>query len=287
VDFVLHNAGAHICDATALRIRAYTNVQRPASQTDVTDKVQTKFRNRLVTPLGPYAELFGEVAPGAEKTLKVKLHYWRDGVVKYLEFPQDAALDLTGRAPPDRGTAPADCVCRRLGRFAGVACSGNRGDPLDRQRIRAADKIDLDLAALGQVDHVLAAGIGQTVPGRCQILARRHGGQSKRSANRRVWPRLCAHGIPRLRRRLAQHAIVVRVHEDRMMAAHEALPNPIGIAADAPQVIRVGKDHLGTVGRRRIGAVIVPAGRIGVGRNPIGRAGEQLAFVPRCFASRE
>ncbi len=97
LDFVLHNAGAHVCDATALRIRAYTNVQRDATQTDVTEKVQAKFHNRLVTPLGPYAALFGEVAPGAEKTLKVKLHYWRDGVVKYLEFPQDSALDLTGK----------------------------------------------------------------------------------------------------------------------------------------------------------------------------------------------
>ena len=97
LDFVLHNAGSHVCDATALKIRAYTNVQRAAAQTDVTDKVQAKFHNRLVTPLGPYAELFGEAAPGAEKTLKVKVHYWRDGVVKYLEFPQDSALDLTGK----------------------------------------------------------------------------------------------------------------------------------------------------------------------------------------------
>jgi len=47
--------------------------------------------------LGRYAELFGEVAPGAEKTLKVKLHDWRDGVVRYLEVPQDSALDLIGK----------------------------------------------------------------------------------------------------------------------------------------------------------------------------------------------
>ncbi len=95
IDFVLHNAGSHICDATALRIRAYTNVQRAAAQTDVTEKVQARFQNRLVTPLGPYAELFGHVAPNEENTLKVKLHYWRDGVVEYLEFPQNSALDLT------------------------------------------------------------------------------------------------------------------------------------------------------------------------------------------------
>lgn len=95
VDFVLHNAGSHICDATALKIRAYTNVRPAALQTDVTEKVQAAFHNRLVTPLGSYAERFGEVAPGVEKTLKVKLHYWRDGTVMYLEFPQDSAVDLT------------------------------------------------------------------------------------------------------------------------------------------------------------------------------------------------
>ncbi|HPM79116.1 MAG TPA: glycoside hydrolase family 127 protein [Candidatus Anammoximicrobium sp.] len=97
LDFVLHNADSHICDATALRIRAYVNVQRAAAQTDVTDKVQAKFHNRLVTPLGRYSDLFGEAGPGVENTLKVKLHYWRDGVVKYLEFPQDSDLDLTGK----------------------------------------------------------------------------------------------------------------------------------------------------------------------------------------------
>jgi len=63
----------------------------------VTEEVQARFHNRLVTPLGPYAELFAEVAPGVEKTLKVKLHYWRDGVVKYREFPKDSPLDLTGK----------------------------------------------------------------------------------------------------------------------------------------------------------------------------------------------
>ncbi len=96
LDFVLHNAGSHVCDATALKIRAYTNVQRDARQIDVTEQVQARYHNRLVTPLGPCTDLFGDVAPGAEKTLKVKLHYWRDGMAKYLEFPQDSALDLTG-----------------------------------------------------------------------------------------------------------------------------------------------------------------------------------------------
>jgi hypothetical protein len=104
LDFVLHNAGSHVCDATALKIRAYTNVQRAASQADVTEKVQARFHNRLVTPLGQYAQLFGEGAPGAAKTLKIKLYYWRDGAMKYLEFPQDAPLDLTGvHSTPGQG----------------------------------------------------------------------------------------------------------------------------------------------------------------------------------------
>ena len=68
---------------------------RTADQTDVTKKVQARFHNRLVTSLGPYAELFGEDTPGVEKTLKVKLHYWPDGAIRHLEFPQDSALDLT------------------------------------------------------------------------------------------------------------------------------------------------------------------------------------------------
>ncbi len=97
LDFVLHNAGSHICDATALKIRAYTNVQRAAGQIDVTEQLQARYHNRLVTPLGSYADLFGDAAPGASKTLKVKVHFWRKGVVKYVEFPQDAPFDLTGQ----------------------------------------------------------------------------------------------------------------------------------------------------------------------------------------------
>ncbi|MBI5686779.1 MAG: glycoside hydrolase family 127 protein [Verrucomicrobia bacterium] len=94
LDFVLHNAGSHVCDATALQITAYTNVPRIAPQTDVTDKVQAKYHNRLLTPLGSYAELFGDPASDKEKTLKVKVNYWRDGTVKYLELPPDSPLDL-------------------------------------------------------------------------------------------------------------------------------------------------------------------------------------------------
>jgi hypothetical protein len=92
VDLVLHNGGSHICDATALQVRAYANVERTTAQTDVTETVRAKYHNRFVTPLGSYAELFGKGAAGS--TLKVKVHYWQDHVVKYLELPNDADLDL-------------------------------------------------------------------------------------------------------------------------------------------------------------------------------------------------
>jgi hypothetical protein len=94
LDFVLHNAGNHTCDATALQIIAYTNVPRIAPQADVTEKVVAKYHNRLITPLGSYASVFGDPAPGVEKTLKVKVGYWREGTVKYLELPADAPLEL-------------------------------------------------------------------------------------------------------------------------------------------------------------------------------------------------
>ena len=94
LDFILGNAGSHTCDATALRLRAYAEVRPVLAQTDVTDKVRARYHNRLVTPLGPFAELFGEAASGEERTLKVKVNYWRDGVVKYFEFAPNSALDL-------------------------------------------------------------------------------------------------------------------------------------------------------------------------------------------------
>jgi len=97
LDFVLHNAGNHVCDASALRIQVFTDLLQSPAQADVTKLVQAAFRNRLVTPLGSYDTLFGEAKPGAENTLKVKVRDWRDGHVRYVEFPRDAALDLTAK----------------------------------------------------------------------------------------------------------------------------------------------------------------------------------------------
>ena len=64
IDFVLHSGGNHVCDATAIRIRVLTNVQRPVAQTDVTEKLLTQYHNQMVTPLGSYAKLFGAGAAG-------------------------------------------------------------------------------------------------------------------------------------------------------------------------------------------------------------------------------
>jgi DUF1680 family protein len=99
IDFVLHNAGNHVCDATAIRLRVLTNVRKPVAQTNVTKILQSQYHNRLVTPLESYKSLFGDVAPGQEKTLKVKVSYWQQGIVKYLEFASDAPLDLTSSKP--------------------------------------------------------------------------------------------------------------------------------------------------------------------------------------------
>ena len=53
----------------------------------------------MVTPLGSYTKLFGEGASGKENTLKVKVSYWQQGMVKYLEFLQDCAVGFErGRA---------------------------------------------------------------------------------------------------------------------------------------------------------------------------------------------
>ncbi len=99
IDFVLHNAGNHVCDATAIRIRVLTNVRKPIAQTSVTKVLQSQYHNRLVTPLGSYKSLFGDAAPGQDKTLKVKVSLWQHGIVKYLEFAPDAPLDLTSSNP--------------------------------------------------------------------------------------------------------------------------------------------------------------------------------------------
>ena len=60
---------------------------------DVTQKVQAVFHGKFRTDLGRYADLFGDPAPGQEKTLKLRV---RDlcGNSKTIELPEDAPLEL-------------------------------------------------------------------------------------------------------------------------------------------------------------------------------------------------
>ena len=93
LDFVLHNGGSHVCDATALQLRVHANVRQGSPQADVTETIQARFHRRLLTPLAPHAVLLGPVvSPG--HTLKLEIHYWQDNRVTYRELPDGSDLDL-------------------------------------------------------------------------------------------------------------------------------------------------------------------------------------------------
>ncbi len=94
VDIVIGNNGNYICDATALRLRVYaTDNRSEAPGVDVTKKVQAVFRGKVRTDLGKYADLFGDPAPGQEKTLKLRVEDL-GGNIKYIELPEDAPVEL-------------------------------------------------------------------------------------------------------------------------------------------------------------------------------------------------
>ena len=94
VDIIIGNNGSYVCDATALRLRVYAN-DRGVETTgkDVTQKVRAAFHGTFRTDLGKYADLFGDPAPGQEKTLKLRV---RDlcGNSKTIELPEDAPIEL-------------------------------------------------------------------------------------------------------------------------------------------------------------------------------------------------
>jgi uncharacterized protein len=94
VDMAIGNNGTFICDATALRLRVYaTDKQSEMRGVDVTKKVQSVFQGKFRTDLGKYADLFGDPAPGQEKTLKLRVQDM-GGNVKYMELPEDAPIEL-------------------------------------------------------------------------------------------------------------------------------------------------------------------------------------------------
>jgi hypothetical protein len=94
VDFAIGNNGDFTCDATALRLRVYaTDKRHETPGVDVTKKVRSLFQGKFRTDLGRYANLFGDPAPGQEKTLKLRVQDM-GGNVKYMELPEDAAIEL-------------------------------------------------------------------------------------------------------------------------------------------------------------------------------------------------
>ena len=94
VDIAIGNNGNYTCDATALRLRVYaTDKEADMPGLDVTKKVQSVFQGRFRTDLGKYADLFGDPAPGQEKTLKLRVQDL-GGNIKYIELPEDAPLEL-------------------------------------------------------------------------------------------------------------------------------------------------------------------------------------------------
>jgi hypothetical protein len=60
---------------------------------NVTQKVQAAFQGKFRTDLGTYADLFGDPAPGQEKTLKLRVQDL-GGNIRYIELPEDAPIEL-------------------------------------------------------------------------------------------------------------------------------------------------------------------------------------------------
>jgi DUF1680 family protein len=94
VDIAIGNNGSYICDATALWLRVYATDERYETPgVDVTKKVQSVFQGKFRTDLGKYSDLFGDPAPGQEKTLKLRVQDL-SGNIKYLELPEDTPIEL-------------------------------------------------------------------------------------------------------------------------------------------------------------------------------------------------
>lgn len=94
VDVAIGNNGSYICDATAVTLRVYAGDEPYAAPgLDVTKNVQSIFQGQFRTDLGKYADLFGDPAPGQEKTLKLRV-LDLGGHIKHLELPEDAPIVL-------------------------------------------------------------------------------------------------------------------------------------------------------------------------------------------------
>ena len=105
VDMAIGNNGSYICDATALRLRVYgADEQYKTPGVDVTKKVQSVFQGKYRTDLGKYTELFGDPAPGQEKTLKLRVQDWAvtQGTSSCPKMCPLSCHDVANRACRDR-----------------------------------------------------------------------------------------------------------------------------------------------------------------------------------------
>lgn len=94
VDIAVGNNGNYVCDATAVTLRVFvTDKPYETPGVDVTKKVQSVVQGKFRTDLGKYSELFGDPAPGQEKTLKLRVQDM-GGNIKYFELPDDAPIEL-------------------------------------------------------------------------------------------------------------------------------------------------------------------------------------------------
>ena len=94
VDVAIGNNGNYVCDATALSLHVYVaDKLTKMPGVDVTKKVQAVFQGKFRTDLGKYADLFGDPAPGQEKTLILRVQDL-GGNIKYIELPEDAPVEL-------------------------------------------------------------------------------------------------------------------------------------------------------------------------------------------------
>jgi uncharacterized protein len=94
VDLAIGNNGSYVCDATAVMLRIVAGGERSDTPgVDVTKKLQAVFLGKFRTDIGKYADLFGDPAPGQEKTLRLRVQDMA-GRITYLEFPEDAPIVL-------------------------------------------------------------------------------------------------------------------------------------------------------------------------------------------------
>ena len=92
VEVAIGNNGSYICDATAVMLRVYAaDEPNDILGLDVTEKVQAAVQRQYRTDIGKYSELFGDPAPGKEKSLKLRIQDM-GGNIKYVELPDNAPI---------------------------------------------------------------------------------------------------------------------------------------------------------------------------------------------------